>query len=426
MGRVNRLLRLATVVAILLARGAEYVWAQDASAIDHAKRVMDSMVKEQFEAVTKEFNAQMAAALPAQKLQEVWKTLLQQTGAFKSIIDERSQVAGGGITAVTLGCQFERAALNAIVAFDADSKIAGLRFVPRPVAAAPPMSPPPGSRFNEQPVTVGTGPFALPGTLSVPTDRVVASLVLVHGSGPSDRDGTLGPNTPLKDLAWGLASRQIAVLRYVKRTREHGAKMASIPNLTVQEEVIDDAVAAVALLKTHGALQGRPVFVLGHSLGGTLAPRIARADGNIAGIVIMAGAALPFWDLARRQLSYLASVEPNGSISVDQGLASLRRAAPESYWRDFEAYRPLDVAASLKMPVLVLQGERDYQVTMDNFAAWRRALEDRTATFKVYPALNHLFLPGDGKSTPAEYNQAGHIPDAVIDDIATWLKTRVN
>lgn len=316
--------------------------------------------------------------------------------------------------------------MNAIVAFDAESKIAGLRFVPRPVATAAPASPPPGSRFSEQQVTVGAGQFRLPGTLSVPTDRVVASMVLVHGSGPNDRDGTIGPNTPLKDLAWGLANRQIAVLRYVKRTREHAAKMASLGNLTVQDEVIDDAVAAVALLKTHDTTRGHPVLVIGHSLGGTLAPRIAWADPDIAGIVIMAGAALPFWELARQQLAYLASLQPTGAFSVDEGLASLRRAAPESYWRDFEAYHPLEVAASVKMPILVLQGGRDYQVTPDNFAAWRGALKDRAATFKLYPALNHLFLQGEGKSTPTEYNQAGHIPEAVMDDIATWIKTQVN
>ncbi|MPY86577.1 MAG: alpha/beta fold hydrolase [Luteitalea sp.] len=424
---MNRHLPLSQIIvaAMLLMSGPAR--AQDSTTIDRAKQVMDAIVKGQFEAVTEEFDAQMAAALPAQKLQEVWKTLLQQTGAFKSIIDERSQTAAGGITAVTLACQCERGVLNALVAFDVEARIAGLRFVPRPVAAAPAVSPPPGSRFSEQPVTVGTGPFALPGTLSVPTDRVVAAMVLVHGSGPHDRDGTVGPNTPLRDLAWGLANRQIAVLRYEKRTREHGAKVASIPNLTVQVAVIDDALAAVVVLKTHTALNARPVFVLGHSLGGTLAPRIARADPDIAGVVIMAGAALPFWDVARRQLVYLASLQPgSGAISVDDGLATLRRAAPESYWKDLEAYRPLDVAASLKIPVLVLQGERDYQVTTDNFAAWQEALGDRTATFKLYPTLNHLFLPGEGKSTPAEYQRAGHIPDAVIDDIATWLKARVN
>lgn len=174
---------LCPIVGAMLLMSAP-VRGQDAAAIDHARRVMDAIVQEQFEAVTKAFNAQMAAALPAQKLQELWRTLLQQTGAFKAIIDARSQPAGGGVTAVLLGCQFERAALNAIIAFDTESKIAGLRFVPRPVAAA---SPPPGRRFREHAVTVGTGSFGLVGMLSLPTDQAVASMVLATTSRSGSR-----------------------------------------------------------------------------------------------------------------------------------------------------------------------------------------------------------------------------------------------
>jgi hypothetical protein len=161
-----------------------------------------------------------------------------------------------------------------------------------------------------------------------------------------------------------------------------------------------------------------------------LAPRIASQDGRLAGIVIMAGAALPFWDMVRQQLTYLASLQPGASSAnpgVEDGLATIRRMGPESYWKDLDGYKPLEVAASLKIPVLVLQGERDYQVTMENLAAWRKALAGGLATFKSYAALNHLFLPGTGRSTPAEYERAGHIPDEVLDDIAAWMRaTRAN
>ena len=189
----------------------------------------------------------------------------------------------------------------------------------------------------------------------------------------------------------------------------------------------DDAVAAATLLRTKSGVAPQRVFILGHSLGGTLAPRIASQDHQLAGIVIMAGAALPFWYVARQQLTYLASLQPGASSatpSLEDGLAMLRRAAPESYWKDLDAYKPLEVAASLKIPMLILQGERDYQVTTENVLAWRKALDGGSATFKTYAALNHLFLPGTGKSTPAEDQRAGHIPDEVVDDIATWLKAR--
>jgi len=75
--------------------------------------------------------------------------------------------------------------------------------------------------------------------------------------------------------------------------------------------------------------------------------------------------------------------------------------------------------------VLVLQGGRDYQVTVDDFAQWKNALTGRpNAQLRLYPALNHLFLAGTGKSLPAEYSVPGHVPVDVIDDIARWILDR--
>ena len=76
------------------------------------------------------------------------------------------------------------------------------------------------------------------------------------------------------------------------------------------------------------------------------------------------------------------------------------------------------------VPLLVLQGERDYQVTLDDFAGWKKALAGRKATLKSYPELNHLFMDGKGKATPAEYGKAGHVAKAVIDDVAAWITGR--
>ena len=74
--------------------------------------------------------------------------------------------------------------------------------------------------------------------------------------------------------------------------------------------------------------------------------------------------------------------------------------------------------------MLILQGERDYQVTLADLQGWRDAVGGHAnVTIKSYPTLNHLFLPGEGKSTPSEYERAGHIPEFVLDDIATWLRT---
>jgi fermentation-respiration switch protein FrsA (DUF1100 family) len=77
------------------------------------------------------------------------------------------------------------------------------------------------------------------------------------------------------------------------------------------------------------------------------------------------------------------------------------------------------------MPILILQGERDYQVTMGDFEGWKRAMGDLSnVTLKSYPALNHLFMEGEGKSTPDEYLEPGNVAAEVIDDIAAWVKNQ--
>jgi uncharacterized protein len=397
---------------------------QDNPAVDHAKQLFDLIKAEKFEDLAKEFNVQMAAALSATQMRDVWVTLVQQVGPFKSFLDQRVTTPAAGVTAVVLGCQFEKSALNFIVAFDGAGKISGLRFGPRQTPAAPPTPPPASSRFKEEEVTVGTGEWALPGTLSIPNGKTAAAVVLVHGSGPNDRDETISANKPFRDLAWGLADRGIAVLRYEKRTRQHGPKMAGNKTLTVREETIDDALLAAALLRSRAGIDPHRIFLLGHSLGGTLAPRIAAEDKSLAGIVIMAGATRPLEDVIRDQVAYLASLSPNGP-KPEQALEQLLRSAPESYWKDLSTYKPAQVAASLDIPILILQGERDYQVTQADLQGWRDALGDRrNATIKSYPTLNHLFMSGTGKGTPSEYLAAGHVADFVLDDIAGWIRAR--
>lgn len=417
----GRLVCRIALAAVLATAGAPAVGADDGAAVDRAKRIVDLLRAEKFDAVANEFNAQMTAALPVTQLRGVWSTLGQQVGAFAGYLDERVASPGAGITAVVLGCRFENAALNVIVAFDAERKIGGLRFMPRQAAEQAPSAPPASSRFREEAVTVGTGEWALPGTLSIPAGRIGAAVVLVHGSGPHDRDETVGPNKPFRDIAWGLADRGIAVLRYEKRTRVYPRKMAGDRNLTVREVVIDDALRAAALLRARSEIDRERIFVLGHSLGGTLAPRIAAGDESLAGIIIMAGATRRLQDVALEQLTYLASLKP-GSPDPERSLQMLLRAAPESYWKDLETYRPAEVAATLRIPMLILHGERDYQVTSADLQGWRDALAGRAgATIKSYPTLNHLFMVGEGKSTPAEYERSGQVAEFVLDDIVEWI-----
>lgn len=406
-----------------------------------ATGLLDAMVRGDFTAAARHFDPKMKEVLPPEKLQEVWKGLVSQAGAFQRQVGTRTQTqAPHRLVFVTT--QFERVSLDMQVTFDAQGQVAGLFFVPAPPPAGSEAGPPYARKdaYREREVTVGSGEWALPGTLTTPVGPgPFPAVVLVHGSGPHDRDETIGPNKPFRDLAWGLASRGVAVLRYEKRTKAHAAGLGKIARPTVKDEVLDDALAAVALLRKTEGIDPKRVYVLGHSLGATLIPRIGKADPQIAGLIALAGTARSLQDVMVEQISYLASLDGTVSAEEKAQLEAFRQQAgqvaalkedstvtpfgiPVSYWLDLRGYDAPAAAKDLARPLLILQGERDYQVTMADFEAWKKALAGRQdATLKSYPKLNHLFMEGEGKSTPLEYQNAGHVAPAVIEDIASWI-----
>lgn len=417
-----------------------------AEIVNLATGFVSSCARGDFVEATKRFDSTMKGAMPTDKLEETWNSLLSQAGPFLRRNAFRMQQAEG-YDIVFVTCEFEKMSLDVKVVFNDKQQIAGLWFVPAQPEAeydVPAYIDP--DAFKEQEVTVGTGEWELPGTLSIPPgDGPFPAVVLVHGSGPHDRDESLGPNKPFRDLAGGLASRGIAVLRYEKRTKEHAGKLLAIKDqLTVMEETIEDALAAASLLRETDRINGDRVFILGHSLGAMLAPRIGTFDTDLAGLVILAGPTRPMEDLIVEQVNYVLALDGSISEREKEQLEKLERAVarvkdpaliatsssselplgiPPAYWLDLHGYRPEETAEELNMPILILHGERDYQVTMEDFEGWKRALAgEENVRLTSYPSLNHIFMEGEGKSTPDEYFEPGHVAIAVINDIAAWIK----
>jgi dienelactone hydrolase len=358
-----------------------------------------------------------------------------------------------GYRIVFVTTQFEKAAIDVQVVFNKADQISGLFFKPAASASSTPQAYNPPAyvktgSFQESDVTVGSGEWSLPGTLTVPEGSgPFPAVVLVHGSGPNDRDETVGPNKPFRDLAWGLASEGIAVLRYEKRTRAHASQFTPdlIAALTVKEETTDDALFAAQLLRQTQGIDPKRVYVLGHSLGAMVAPRIGQQDPALAGLILLAGPSRPLEDCTLDQFEYMYNLDgsltgeekdslvalqtqvarvkdPNLSGSV--AASDLPLGISPTYWLDLRGYQPAEVAKTLEMPLLVLQGGRDYQVTAaEDFEGWKTAMAGKAnATLHLYPDLNHLFISGQGPSTPAEYEKEGHVSPEVVADIARWIK----
>jgi dienelactone hydrolase len=382
-------------------------------------------------------------------LRAAWEAELERQGPVTSVGEPVSDPPHGGMVVVRVPVDCERGGLTLIASVAPTGALAGLQLAP-PGAAAPlaPWEPPSyadAGSFTEHELSVGSGPLAVPGTLSLPRrPGPMPAAVLLAGSGSVDRDETIGRNKPFKDLAWGLAARGVATLRFDKVTFARRSELGDAETFTVADEYMPHAIAAVHYLRARPDVDAGRVFLLGHSLGGTVAPRIAAAESSIAGLVILAGGTRPMHWAAVRQLRYLASLDPAtaaASAPLIQTISAQARlidgpelspstpahelpfGTPAAYWLDLRDYHPAQVAATLKVPMLILQGGRDYQVTTDDdLAGWEAALADQPrVTIRVYPSDNHLFFPGSGPPTATEYEPAQHVDPAVIADIAEWI-----
>lgn len=394
-----------------------------------------------FAGIEELFAPPLRAAVPAAAIQTAWTAEAAKIGPVAAVGPPVSEPAGSGLVRVSTPVTCEHGGLTVVVSVDEAGQLNGFRLAPLATTAWTPPRYASHGKFTEREVTIGSGPLAVPGTLTLPRSRGQRPGVVLLASGPADRDMTTGPNKPFKDLAWGLASRGVAVLRFDKISHVHG-RVATDPGFTMADEYLPHAAAAVRLLQREPGVDPARVFVLGHSGGGKAAPRVAAAEPSVAGLVILAGDTLPLSGSAVRVARYLAELDGGegmtGTVDVLTRQAAqvegagLSRATPSadllfgwpaSYWLDLREYDQVGVAAALDKPMLILQGRRDYQVTVDgDLARWQAGLVRRPdVTIRIYDADDHMFFAGVGKSTPADYERPQHVDAAVVADIAGWL-----
>lgn len=307
------------------------------------------------------------------------------------------------------------------------------------------------SKYIEKEVVVGEGTFALPGTLTMPVGKgPFPAVVLVHGSGPNDRDETAGSVKTFRDMAVGLAAQGVAVLRYEKITREHVMKM-QLGQLgqayTVNEETVNDAVYAAGMLKKTEGIDPDRVYIAGHSQGGMVMPRIidAAKDIGLAGTILLAAPTEPLETLIVKQTKYqleLLKKAGQPTEAAEQQLVFLEQQVkmlqdpqysvsniPQAFamgspiwWFDLRNTYAAEQAKNQKGRMLVLQGGNDIQVFPDSLDTWKKTLSARTdVEYKLYPKVNHTMVEFEGKSTGAEYALPANVPDYIIDDIAKWI-----
>ena len=409
--------------------------------------VIHAFIADDFDKVYSRFDENMTAAVSLENLESGWTSVAASFGEFKDIaIKQQSVVEKLDVVAALV--TFSEVQLQFNLVFHSDGRIASISFSYKYEHLESELP----TGLQEETIVIGKNTdYPLEGTLTMPSNVTgsVPAVVLVHGSGANDRDSTAFSYKPFRDIAWTLAENGIAVLRYDKRTFVYGEQLAAtdMKKFTVAQESVEDAVHASNWLKQDDRIDASQVYIIGHSLGGMLAPRIDAAGGDFAGLILLAGTPRTLWEVMYDQnvaaieamdlpenmrASYLEAINNEFTraqqlqeITDDEAQQSVIFNVPAYYLKEMDSYDAAGIAAELQKPIFILQGETDFQVYADvDYVLWQQLLKDvKEVTYALYPGLNHFFIvsEGDAIGTIQEYQTPGHVDEGVLQDIAEWI-----
>ena len=377
-----------------------------------------------------------------------WAQLEQQFGAYECIISDLVQEQAG-YSVGTIVCSYEYVDVTFSVAVNADGLLAGLN-----VAAVTPKTEPSTTdqtQFASEPVTLRKGEAdETQGLLTLPNgDGPFPAVIMMQGSGSLDMNEAAYGLAPFRDLAEGLAAAGVASIRYDKYIYAHAdllqADPALLSGLTIELEYITDARDALTLLQADERIG--TIYLLGHSLGGMILPRVMQTLGadDLAGGIILEGSPLPLWEIQYHQnlaLIQKASQDdqPAAQAALDAEAAKLADVLtlPDDklkemtffgisayYQKDLMSVDAVQTAIELQKPLLIAQGGKDWQITPgDGMDLWQALLAGQPfATFGYYPDMNHMLcdMAGPAAGDPSDYQAGGTVSQGLIDDIASWI-----
>jgi fermentation-respiration switch protein FrsA (DUF1100 family) len=374
------------------------------------------------------FDESVKSKISVELLKTTEQQLEGQLGKFNNIIEVNNDNATYFYYA-----DFEKMKLDIKITLNETNKILGFFFAPH-------------KEFNKKnllgsDLNIISDNINLKGTILIPEKNNLKKLVIfVHGSGPQDRDETIYENKPFKDIAESLYQKGIASYRFDKKTLTNPESFND--KSTIDDEVTNDIVNIITYFKENDQYAAYEIILLGHSLGANLMPRIAGKSNQISKLILLAGNARPLEKLIAEQYDYLYKLNPTPELQealkkMKEQIAvltskSFNENTPKEqlpfnlsgyYWKSVLDYNPLKEVKNVKIPMLILQGERDYQVTMEDFELWKSTLKNnKKASFISYPKLNHLFMSGENTSEPKEYMTKGNVDEMVVSDIFNFIE----
>ncbi len=407
------------------------------------EQIISLFQKQEFQKISNRVAPMYSAFYSAITLEKDWAELIGTYGAYKShrIVNLNANAAGYYSASAEINFAYLPFVLS--LSFDSSWQVMSIGFsqshkmyvAPNYVNV---------ELFNENNFKLKNDLYELNASLCIPIKEGKSPLVIIIGeSGPTDKDGTYDINLPYKDLAWGLSSKGFATFRMDKRAVAHGIQMMyqrnNYESFTCREDYLDDLYKALDTLVQIPEIDTKAIYIIGHGQGGMLIPLICKEKPYIKGGVFLGVNHKRVQEMMIDQYHYLTKVTPAKKAEFD---LQIRRAqfsmskklnpltehkympfeVQATYWIWLNKYEHVKMAKKIKKPLYILQGQRDYQVSNENFEAWKKSLKNKkNVQFKSYTNLNHLFEEGAGESTYSEYFTKKNIPEFVINDIYEWL-----
>lgn len=420
----------------------------ESMAAQKAIEIIDLFKTDQFEKAYSFCDEIILRKITSERLQSIWESLAAVNGDLIEVGATRYNYLDT-IHATTTKLKFKNGSVGLRLAFNLKWQISGIYIVDaEPTYNIPAYV----NTFGFYEIKIPFGPlgFENEAILTVPIqEKKYPCVIIIGGSGPIDKDATIGPNKIYKDFAWGLASKGIATLRFDKRTKAYFGKiMEQHKNgnyYTLEQEYLADLKELVNKVSKKNAIDPKRIYLMGHSQGAGLMPLFLKQNKKVAGAIMAAGNYTSLQDLMLYQFDYLKPLQAKSkadSALFDKMVAQANQAKilnlpnnypndslpsmyPFSYWNYLNNLNMISLAQKIKKPVLVLQGERDYQVPFSEYLKWKTTLNSNlNYQFASFQKLNHMFLEGEGKSTPEEYAIRSNVPDYVIEEIAKWIKAQ--